>query len=458
MRTLMTKILADKILTPSGWQTNSIVHVNPDGYITEVKSSKNSYDHHVGCLIPAPVNVHSHGFQRAMSGLTEYRGPDPRDSFWTWRKLMFNFLEQLTPEIVGPIAAFVQMEMLEAGYGTNVEFHYLHHDKNGSPYDNISEMSDRILEATNQTGIGLTLLPVLYQYGGCDRRPLGEGQKRFGNNIDQFSKLFQKVKTGLKSNSKDTLMGLAPHSLRAVDPNSFQDIKELAGKKPIHMHLAEQVAEIEEVKSFWGARPVEWVLDNIDVDEQWCMIHCTQMENHEVVSLAKSGAVAGLCPITESSLGDGIFDGINWLQNNGSIAIGSDSNVRISLVEELRTLEYSQRLRDKSRAALATNEQSTGRRLLEEIYKGGARAAGRKTGRIEKGFYADLLAIDTTHIDLTGRTDDTLLDSYIFSGDDCMVSEVWSAGRHVVKNGKHISHDKITDAYRKATNKLRGFN
>ena len=197
MRTLMTKILADKILTPSGWQTNSIVHVNPDGYITEVKSSKNSYDHHVGCLIPAPVNVHSHGFQRAMSGLTEYRGPDPRDSFWTWRKLMFNFLEQLTPEIVGPIAAFVQMEMLEAGYGTNVEFHYLHHDKNGNPYDNISEMSDRILEATNQTGIGLTLLPVLYQYGGCDRRPLGEGQKRFGNNIDQFSKLFQKVKTCL---------------------------------------------------------------------------------------------------------------------------------------------------------------------------------------------------------------------------------------------------------------------
>ena len=458
MRTLMTQILADKILTPSGWQANATVKIDPYGYISEVKIGKNSYDHHVGCLLPAPVNVHSHAFQRAMSGLTEYRGPDPRDSFWTWRKLMFKFLNQLTPEMVGAIAAFVQMEMLESGYGTNVEFHYLHHDKNGHPYNNIAEMSDQILSATNQTGIGLTLLPVLYQYGGCDLRPLGDGQKRFGNNIDQFAKLFQKVGIDLKSNSRDTVLGLAPHSLRAVHPDNFDDIKALAGGKPIHMHLAEQVAEIEEVKSFWGARPVEWVLDNIDINQQWCMIHCTQMENHEVVGLAKSGATAGLCPITESSLGDGIFDGINWLQNNGSIAIGSDSNVRISLVEELRTLEYSQRLRDKSRAALATNEQSTGRRLLEEIYKGGARAAGRKTGRIEKGFYADLLAIDTTHIDLTGRTDDTLLDSYIFSGDDCMVSEVWSAGRHVVKNGKHISHDKITDAYRKATNKLRGFN
>tara|TARA_Y100000739_G_C20591336_1_gene458036 strand:+ start:81 stop:1262 length:1182 start_codon:yes stop_codon:yes gene_type:complete len=393
-----------------------------------------------------------------MSGLTEYRGPNPQDSFWTWRKLMFKFLAQLDPEIIEAVTAFVQMEMLEAGYSTNVEFHYLHHDKNGEQYANISEMSDRILSATNKTGIGLTILPVLYQYGGCDLRPLEEGQKRFGNDIDSYEKLFCKVSESLKFNSKDTRIGVAPHSLRAVHQDNLKDLKELAGSKPIHMHLAEQVAEVEEVKNSWGARPVEWVLNHLDINEQWCMIHCTQMESQEVIGLAKSGAIAGLCPMTESSLGDGIFEGTEWFKHTGSIAIGSDSNIRISLSEELRTLEYSQRLRDKSRSALATEDKSTGRRLFEEVYKGGAQAAGRKTGAIEKGYYADLLALNTSHIDLFGRENDTLLDSFIFSGNDSLISDVWSAGRHLVKEGKHILHNEITNSYRTATKKLRGFN
>jgi len=453
----MTKIFANKILTSSGWKENITVEINADGHIEKLNTDTKDYDHHVGCLLPAPVNAHSHSFQRAMSGLTEYRGPNPKDSFWTWRKLMFKFLKQLDPDIVEAIAAFVQMEMLEAGFSTNVEFHYLHHSESGRPYDDIAEMSQRIISAANQSGIGLTLLPVFYQYGGCDLRALEDGQRRFGNNLDQFQTLFQRVSKILKTSSPDTFLGLAPHSLRAVDPKDLIELVNIAEKNPIHMHLAEQVAEVDEVKEFLGARPVEWILENLDISNQWCMIHCTQMEPHEVKMLAKTQAVAGLCPITESSLGDGIFEGANWMSNNGNIAIGSDSNVRISLSEELRTLEYSQRLRDRSRAVLANSHQSTGRRLFEGICKGGAQAAGRKTGVIKEGYLADLLALNTNHVDLERHKEDTLLDSYIFSGDDRMISDVWSAGRHLVKDGEHISRTEITRAYKKATKKLTGF-
>ena len=453
----MTKIFANKILTSSGWKENITVEVNADGHIEKLGTDTKEYDHHVGCLLPAPVNAHSHSFQRAMSGLTEYRGPNPKDSFWTWRKLMFKFLKQLDPDIVEAVAAFVQMEMLEAGFSTNVEFHYLHHSESGRPYDDIAEMSQRIISAANQSGIGLTLLPVFYQYGGCDLRALEDGQRRFGNNLDQFQTLFQRVSKILETSSPDTSLGLAPHSLRAVDPKDLIELVNIAEKNPIHMHLAEQVAEVDEVKEFLGARPVEWVMENLDISNQWCMIHCTQMEPHEVKMLAKTQAVAGLCPITESSLGDGIFEGANWMSNNGNIAIGSDSNVRISLSEELRTLEYSQRLRDRSRAVLANSHQSTGRRLFEGICKGGAQAAGRKTGLIKEGYLADLLALDTNHVDLERHKEDTLLDSYIFSGDDRMISDVWSAGRHLVKDGEHILRTEITRAYKKATKKLTGF-
>jgi len=453
----MTKIFASKILTSSGWKENITLEINADGHIEKLRTDNKEYDHHVGCLLPAPVNAHSHSFQRAMSGLTEYRGPNPKDSFWTWRKLMFKFLKQLDPDIVEAIAAFVQMEMLEAGFSTNVEFHYLHHSESGRPYDDIAEMSQRIISAANQSGIGLTLLPVFYQYGGCDLRALEDGQRRFGNNLDQFQTLFQSVSKILDTSPPDTFLGLAPHSLRAVDPKDLIELVNIAEKKPIHMHLAEQVAEVDEVKEFLGARPVEWVMENLDISNQWCMIHCTQMEPHEVKMLAKTQAVAGLCPITESSLGDGIFEGANWMSNNGNIAIGSDSNVRISLSEELRTLEYSQRLRDRSRAVLANSHQSTGRRLFEGICKGGAQAAGRKTGLIKEGYLADLLALNTNHVDLERHKEDTLLDSYIFSGDDRMISDVWSAGRHLVKDGEHILRTEITRAYKKATKKLTGF-
>ena len=452
----MTTLWAARALTDEGWTDGVRVAIDAAGRIAEVaQGAPVPTDHRVGILLPAAANAHSHAFQRAMAGLTERRGPDPRDTFWTWRALMFRFLDRLTPEHVEAIAAFVQMEMLEAGYATNVEFHYLHHRPGGAPYDDPAEMAVRIAAATATTGIGLTLLPVHYRFGGCDRRPLGPGQVRFGTDPDAFARLHAASAAAIQGLPADTVLGVAPHSLRAVASEDLPSILGLAPGGPVHMHLAEQVAEVAEVQAALGRGPVEWVLDRLDPDARFTFIHCTQMEPHETEGLARTGATAGLCPITESSLGDGIFDGVRWLSAGGRIAIGSDSNIRISLTEELRTLEYSQRLRDRSRAVLAAPGRSTGRHLFDAILAGGAAAAGRETGAIRPGLWADLVALDSGQIDLEGREGDTLLDTFLFAGDDRMVRDVWSAGRHTVRDGRHVARDAIAAAYRAALRDLR---
>ncbi len=448
----MPTIHAETALLPDGWMENVLIDLGDDGRIAKVTQhvTGTSAEIHVSCLLPAPVNAHSHAFQRAMAGLTEHRGNNSTDSFWTWRELMYRFLDQLTPDHVEAIAALVQMEMLESGYATNVEFHYLHHAPDGKAYDNQSEMAERIMAATATTGIGLTMLPVHYQYGGCDMRPLTGGQCRFHNDLDEFAALCESIRDGLGNLPADTVFGVAPHSLRAVSASSLDFTRQLANGGPFHMHLAEQRAEVEEVRHYLGARPVEWVLDNFEADTDCCFIHCTQMQPHETSGLAASGAVAGLCPITEASLGDGVFDGVSWFDADGMIAIGSDSNIRISLSEELRNLEYTQRLRDGSRSAMATSTASTGRHILDAMTTGGAQAAGRHTGQIASGYWADLMALDTQSVTLAGRTKDQLIDSFIFAGDDHLIRDVWSAGRHLVSGGRHIEHNKISSNYRTA--------
>ncbi|ASJ74317.1 formimidoylglutamate deiminase [Granulosicoccus antarcticus] len=459
----MKIIHAAQALLPDGWVSDVLVDMADDGRIASVQrcselpdwdSSQASWK--VDVLLPAPANLHGHAFQRAMAGLSERRGPDPRDSFWSWRNLMYRFLDQLQPDDMEAISAFVQMEMLEAGYATNVEFHYVHHQSGGHEYDNPAELAVRIAAATQTSGIGLTLLPVHYQYGGCDQRALNEAQRRFGTDLTGYARLWSHAQQAISHLPADSLIGVAPHSLRAVARESLPELLAMAPSAPFHMHIAEQVAEVEEVQNAWGARPIEWLLDNANVDSRWCLIHCTQMLAHETAGLARTGAVAGLCPITESSLGDGIFDGVSYLEQQGLIGIGSDSNIRISLSEELRTLDYSQRLRDRSRAALATSEYSTGRRMFDEVVRGGAQAAGRQSGRIEAGQWADFLTLDGQHPDLEGVTGDALLDIFIFAGDDNMVRDVWSAGRHQVASGRHINRDTIVQKYRKVMKKLRG--
>ena len=448
-------IWAQQALIGDRWAKAVTVTVDAAGRIAAVRKDTPPTGTRVGALLPAPTNLHSHAFQRAMAGLTERRGPGGRDSFWTWRQLMYRFLDALSPEHVEAIAAFVQMEMLEAGYAGVAEFHYLHHQADGTPYADIGELSGRVISAAQQSGIGLTLLPVLYEQAGCAGAPLGAGQVRFGNDIDRFAELFRRAEAALRVLPPDANIGLAPHSLRAVTRPSLAAVAEMANGRPLHMHLAEQVAEVDEVIAAYGKRPVEWLLDSYPVGENWCLIHCTQMTAAETIALAASGAVAGLCPITESNLGDGIFDGVRFLDHDGRFGIGSDSNVRISLSEELRTLEYSQRLRDRGRAILATETASTGRRLFDGALRGGAQASQREAGRIAPGLWADLVALDTTLVDLDGREGDALLDTFVFAGDDRMIDHVWSAGRHMVQGGRHIRRDAILGRYRETMNVLK---
>ena len=455
----MQTIWAKQALLPQGWARDVRLTVATDGRVEDVCSDTVPDGHRVGVLLPAPVNVHSHAFQRAMAGLTERRGPDMQDSFWTWRRLMFRFLDRLNPDQIQAVTALAQLEMLEAGYATSVEFHYLHHQSDGRPYDNIAEMSERVAAAAATTGIGFCLLPVHYQFGGCDGRALTGGQIRFGNDLERFQSLHEAAKTALNALPADTGHGVAPHSLRAVSAADLRRYGDLFPEGPIHMHLAEQISEVEEVLANWGARPVDWALDNLAPDARWCLVHCTQMTEAETIRLAKTGAVAGLCPITESNLGDGIFDGVRWLEAGGALAVGTDSNIRISLSEELRMLEYSQRLRDHGRAVLVhpgqSTDQSTGRSLFELILKGGARASGRDTGQLAAGKWADMLSLDDSAIHMFGKDGDIILDSWIFAADDRLVRDVWSAGRHMVQNGSHIRRDEIIEDYRAAMTGLK---
>ncbi len=439
-------IWAKQALTSDGWQSNVLVQFNGSGIITSVHSDEKATGPTTDVLLPAVANLHSHAFQRAMAGMTETRGSDPRDSFWSWRKLMYRFLNHLNPDDAEAIAAYGQMEMLESGYASVGEFHYLHHQPDGQAYSNQAEMSERIVAAAAQTGIGLTLLPVLYEQGGCDGRALSGGQKRFGHNMDSYAKLFAAAERCIQS-IDHAKIGVAPHSLRAVSKDSLSAALTLAEGRPMHIHIAEQQAEVDELLSEYGARPVDWLLDNQPVNEQWCLIHATQMTASETTRLANTGAVVGLCPITESNLGDGIFDGQRYLEQAGRWGVGTDSNVQISLGQELRTLEYSQRLRDMRRVVYASPEKSNGRSLFEAAAQGGAQSLQRQSGCIGAGYAADLISIDSNSPGMVAVERDGMLDSWIFASDDSEIREVWVGGKKLVDNGVHIHREQLEARY-----------
>ena len=454
----MTVLFAERALLPDGWADNTRIEIDTEGRIHSIlpntKADSGAEILSGRVLLPAPGNLHSHAFQRALAGLTEQRGSSP-DSFWSWRALMHQFLERLTPEHIEAISALAYTEMLEAGYAAVGEFHYIHHQVGGAFYQNIAELSQRIAAAAEQTGIGLTHLPVLYTQGGCNGQALTGGQLRFKNDLDSFARLVEGAEQAVKFLPADTALGIAPHSLRAVPPDFLCTVTETYRTCPVHIHIAEQVREVDEVLAHYGARPVEWLLANTDIDPRWCLVHATHMTASETENLAASNAIAGLCPITEANLGDGIFDGVRFLQVDGRFGIGSDSNVRISVSEELRTLEYSQRYRERGRNILAKSlETSTGRALYESAVRGGAQALQRRSGMIEVGYWADLLTLDIAGPNFVGRLDNQILDTWIFAADDSIVADVWSAGRRCIKQGRHIHRDQIELAYRMALNEL----
>ena len=450
----MQTIFAETALLADGWAEDARVSIDAEGRIAAVETgAMPDGSERVKTLLPAMSNLHSHTFQRAMAGLAETRAPTGRDSFWTWREIMYRFLDILSPDDIEAIAAFAFMEMQEAGFAAVAEFHYLHRQTGGAAYDDVGELSARIAAAASQTGIGLTLLPVFYRHGGVDGRMLKGGQLRFGNDFDHFAKLAERADAVVGTLPPDTAIGIAPHSLRAVGEADIRRAMDILPAAPFHMHIAEQEAEIGETLEAYGARPVEWLLDKFDVDQRWCLIHCTHMMQEETVRLAKSGAVAGLCPITEANLGDGIFDGARFTEDGGRFGIGTDSNIRIGVAEELRQFEYAQRLRDQARVVLAGAGESAGRRIFETALAGGAQALGRKTGAIADGNWADMVAIEADSFAGVGNGD-RLLDGWVFTGGNDAVSDLWSAGRHVVRGGRHIHRDAIAQTYRATLGRL----
>ncbi|MDU9006072.1 formimidoylglutamate deiminase [Sedimentitalea todarodis] len=447
-------IHARHALLSSGWERDVRVAMR-DGIITTIECdvAPASSDVRVDTLLPALGNLHSHTFQRAMAGMTEFRKAG-RDSFWTWRDLMYRFMDRLTPEQIEAIAALVFVEMQEAGYASVGEFHYVHHQTGGSRYDNLAELSHRIFAAASTTGIGLTHLPVLYTYGGAGQAALADGQLRFGNGVEAYLTLVEAALEGLTNLLPDARIGIAPHSLRATAPDDLRAVLSAHPDGPVHIHIAEQPKEVTDIKAWLGQRPVDWLLSHANVNDSWCLIHATHMTDDETRAMAGSGAVAGLCPITEANLGDGPFNGAIHLMANGAFGVGSDSNVNISLTEELRTLEYSQRLRDLARNVMVVGEGSVGHTLYTGAAQGGAQALGRNGGEIAVDRLADLVAIDSTDPALCALSREQILDGLVFAAKDRVVTDLWSAGRHCVTGGRHIAREDVVSTYRAAITDL----
>ncbi len=448
------RIFAEHALLSEGWQANVAVSVS-GGKISGVETGAQalSGDARVDALLPALSNLHSHTFQRGMAGMTEVRGAS-RDSFWTWREVMYQFIDHLTPDQIQAIAAMAFVEMQETGFAAVAEFHYVHHQPGGRRYDNFAELSERIFAAALETGIGLTHLPVLYAFGGAGEKPLAGGQLRFGNDADSYEALYAAIVDAAKAMPDDTRIGFAPHSLRAVNPQMLKALAAQHSSGPVHIHIAEQIKEVDDIRAWLGARPVEWLMDNLTVDERWCLIHATHMSEAETVGVAKSGAVAGLCPVTEANLGDGIFNGPDYLAAGGAFGIGTDSNVRISLPQELSALEYSQRLRDRERNVLLNAPGSTGANIYRLAAKGGAQALGRNSGGISAGKLADMVGLDSSHPALCALKPEQYLDGWVFASPDGVVSDVWSAGRHSVQGGRHVRREAVVASYRSAMRDL----
>ena len=448
----VTAIFARQALLHDDWHSDVRI-VTEGGAIASVTAGTEAVpgDETHAILLPGMPNLHSHAFQRGMAGLAETRGPGS-DSFWSWREVMYRFALTMNPDQVEAVAAQLYVEMLEAGFSRVGEFHYLHHDPHGQPYDDIAEMATRIAAAVEATGIGLTLLPVFYAHSGFGGAEPIENQRRFINDFHSFSRLHESSRKAIES-IPEAVIGVAPHSLRAVTPDELAAIVSMAPDGPIHIHVAEQMREVEDSVTWSGARPVAWLLGHAEVNERWCLIHATHMTDAETVAFARSGAVAGLCPITEANLGDGTFSGALFAGNGGRFGIGSDSNVLIGIVDELRQLEYSQRIFHRARNVLAAPGQSNGQNLFTNAVSGGNQALGRANDGLKTGASADFISLDPSHPTLAGKNGDAILDAWIFAN-GASVDCVWVRGRKLVEGGRHFRRDEVARKFQRAMMQL----
>ncbi|THC42847.1 formimidoylglutamate deiminase [Massilia sp. Mn16-1_5] len=451
----MNALFARHALLPEGWQGDVLIEWDARGNLTRVEPrarppigvARADY------VVPGMVNLHSHAFQRALGGLTEKAGDGP-DSFWTWRELMYRFAQHITPEQVEAIAAQLFSECLRHGYTALCEFHYIQRDPAGAMYARPAEMAERVAAAGQQSGIGLTVLPVLYSHSGFGDQPLKPEQKRFQTDVDTVLRIVEAL-APLRNGQLE--VGAAPHSLRAAGIKQIQElIAALPKERPLHIHIAEQQGEVQQSLDFSGRRPVEYLFDQLAVDARWCLVHATHLNEAEVAQLATSGAVAGLCPSTEANLGDGLFPLADYLAQGGRWGIGSDSHVSQSPVEELRWLEYGQRLIHQRRNVAATPaRRDVALNLWQDALLGGAQAAGRPVGALVQGRRADLLVLDAAHPNLDGVLDADVLGRLVFCGNDNLVRDVLAGGRWVVQGGRHMAQEAIGRRYRQALQQLR---
>ncbi|WP_431017004.1 formimidoylglutamate deiminase [Bradyrhizobium pachyrhizi] len=450
----MTRLHFAFALLPSGW-ANDVQVVVVDGAIASVTAgvAPSAGDERHQMAVPGLASLHSHAFQRGMAGLAELRG-DTTDTFWTWRETMYRFALTMTPDDVAAVATLLYVEMLERGFTRVGEFHYLHHDRDGAPYANLAEMAVRIAEAASASGIGLTLLPSFYAHSTFGGAAPHAGQRRFICPVDQFAALMAASREAIRD-LPGANIGIAPHSLRAVAPDELAAIIPLAGADPIHIHAAEQVREVEDCSAWSGRRPVQWLLDHAPVDQRWCLIHATHMTEQEVTALARSGAVAGLCPVTEASLGDGIFSAREFLAAGGRFGIGTDSNVLVGVADELRQLEYGQRLKHRERNVLSGRPgTSTGRALFDQALAGGAQALAQTKAGLAPGARADIVSLDTAHPSLAGRSGDAVLDGWLFATGSDAIDCVWAGGDKVVAGGRHRLSDKAREQFNASVRRL----
>jgi len=447
---------AGQLWRPGGWQTDATLGVGADGrWLESTKSTPTtaSIDSLGEWVLPAMPNLHSHAFQRAMAGLAERKGRVD-DSFWSWRETMYAFAAAIGPDELQAIAAQLYVEMLKAGYTQVCEFHYLHHQPDGSAYAQPEAMSLALIEAAREAGIALTLLPVLYMSGGFDGRALTPRQRRFGHDVDGYLRLLESLR---RHESDDVRVGIALHSLRAVPPDALHRVlaSDAAKACPIHIHIAEQIGEVQDCLATRGARPVEWLFDHVEVDARWCLVHATHLTEAETASLARSGAVAGLCPTTEANLGDGLFPLADYLDARGVLGIGSDSHISISPVEELRWLEYGQRLTTGHRNIAARGQGvSVGETLWQAALQGGAQASGLPIGELHDGSRADLIVLDENSSLLAARNSRSVLDSFLFAGNTPLVRDVMCGGEWVVRNFHHRDEERIASRYRDIVGRL----
>ncbi|MFQ0827348.1 formimidoylglutamate deiminase [Serratia fonticola] len=435
----MPAYFASRALLPTGWAHNVRLEVDAHGQLAQVTPNADSD----GCLrlhgdvVPGMPNLHSHAFQRAMAGLAEVAG-NPQDSFWTWRDLMYRLVQRLTPEQVGVIARQLYIEMLKGGYTQVAEFHYLHHTPEGKAYADRGEMTGRLSEAALQAGIGMTLLPVLYSYAGFGAQPAQAGQRRFIQSAESYLEQQQVIARQLAGQPLQN-QGLCFHSLRAVELGQMQQILAASDQTlPVHIHIAEQQKEVNDCLAWSGQRPVAWLYEHLPVDSRWCLVHATHLDREELEQLARSKAVAGLCPTTEANLGDGIFPGDSYLHHQGRWGIGSDSHVSLNVVEELRWFEYGQRLRDQRRNRLTTPEQpAVADVLYQQALRGGAQACGTAIGKLAVGYRADWLVLDGDDPYLASAPDASILNRWLFAGGKEQIRDVFVAGRQVIEQGSH---------------------